>query len=412
MTDLASDVVIRIQPRGSHHLLSFERMYDRQITEIALRSLTERASMLRHRIPSLLDPLRDHIGIVEMELDSHEAMRAIAHLDRLAYGFLEILLEDSGQMASDVISKLHDFLMPVFLTAAHGEYPIFEVEGSQADQIAWQLPLEFLPIAPVLGPSQSVRDQLDRFLGFRAEIIRLMRGGPSSLRRGAAGSPEVHLFAHIGRSTPPGIAHQIAFLQEVVGVKKWWPGSTPIRDAFEGAADLAGELVSIFSRVNSAEVAAIVHFSCHYRASGATPNGSINTEPALDFGECVDGSDLLIRVFDLRAEFARQRQTATQPVPMFVFLNACQTASANRSSDGLLAFFQRNGVSAVIGTETWLPDRLAAQFAINLYTSLFRGQRLGRATVEARRRLLERFRNPVGLFYTLLGNPLIQAKGI
>ena len=60
---------------------------------------------------------------------------------------------------------------------------------------------------------------------------------------------------------------------------------------------------------------------------------------------------------------------------------------------------------AVVGPETLVPDKTAAEYARHFYRALFGRRTLGEAVVLARRDLLAERGNPLGLLYVLYGDP-------
>jgi hypothetical protein len=64
----------------------------------------------------------------------------------------------------------------------------------------------------------------------------------------------------------------------------------------------------------------------------------------------------------------------------------------------------------VIGTETLVPDVVAARFAEFFYKKLLTEQPLGTALVLVRRKLLEEFLNPLGLLYVLYADPDLTVR--
>ena len=180
---LASDIVIKLFQTEQSYTLSFQRSFDRATYEIPLLRWQERISHIRRDLPSLLDPLRRFIGFDEMELDEGEVKRATAHLNRLGFGMLALLLEGTGRAASDTMYELTKFLAPVFLTKPPTARPVVEIEAASADDLVWRMPFEFLPIAPPLDPLLTPREDFERFLGFRTEIARLLRAGPTNIER-------------------------------------------------------------------------------------------------------------------------------------------------------------------------------------------------------------------------------------
>lgn len=235
--------------------------------------------------------------------------------------------------------------------------------------------------------------------------------GPDEIHTDTNGRLPVHLFAHAG-AQPPGIRKQLEFLHRNTSIISWWPAQDSVPDAFTGVCQLAQRLISLPPLARKEAIQCIAHFSCHYFTSGPDGQGGYTAMSGLDFGECNDGNDLTVRVFDLRGELELQQanRTRAQFTALF-FLNACQTVSAGRyEDDTLLGLLRERNATAVVGSETLLPDRLAGEFAIGFYAEFLRNASLSKAMLVARRRLLERFANPAGLFYTFFGNPLLQVS--
>jgi hypothetical protein len=409
----SSDVVIKFVTQEQTCMLSFFRSFDGQHRDFALSRPQERATMLKKNLPILLDPLRGHIGVKQLKLDESQILRAVQHLDRFAWGFLDVLF-GSGPKAAEFMAQLSQFLLPVFESASKdSRAPVVEIRASVTDDLAWILPFEFLPLAPEpTSPPLCPRNRFERFLGLRAEIVRFLRGGPDEIDTDASGRVSVHLFAYAGEDTPPGITTQLAFLGRETTVKSVWP-STPVIDAFSGASQLAQRLIALPAVSHEGTIQCIAHFSCHFHPAGPDGQGGYWHKSGFDFGKCADGkSDLTFSVFDLRGEVASQQAQGTQTdFGALYFLNACQTAATGIDEDTMLAFLQSRNAAAVIGSETILPDRLAAEFAIRFYTELLRQVPLSKAVLKARRKLIERFSNPAGLFYTSYGNPILHVAG-
>jgi len=144
-------------------------------------------------------------------------------------------------------------------------------------------------------------------------------------------------------------------------------------------------------------VRAAVHFSCHYSQSA---------EPELVFYQTKNDS-MQVRVIELAGEISRRRvlDDPRRPFQTLYFLNACSSGSLRTEGTTLMSVFQRRGAAALIGSETLMPDRLAGEFAVGFYEALLANQTLSLSVSKARRRLLELYGNPVGLFYTFYGNP-------
>lgn len=89
-----------------------------------------------------------------------------------------------------------------------------------------------------------------------------------------------------------------------------------------------------------------------------------------------------------------------------MILNACSSSRTDPLTAASFAqWFVASGHRAFIGTETDVPDGLAARFAGAFYGRLLEARRpLGDAVVWARRDLLRDFRNPLGLLYVVYGD--------
>jgi hypothetical protein len=63
------------------------------------------------------------------------------------------------------------------------------------------------------------------------------------------------------------------------------------------------------------------------------------------------------------------------------------------------------GFAHIIGSETLIPDGLAAHFAEQVYDALLTGETLGMAVYRARRNLIEYRGNPGGVLWSVFGDP-------
>jgi hypothetical protein len=156
---------------------------------------------------------------------------------------------------------------------------------------------------------------------------------------------------------------------------------------------------------------AIGHFSCHYIARGPTAQGRFEATPKLVFHGLrgtFDSPKQAPIVVDIDVLSDELYRLAFAPFTALFFLNSCESAAGGNFDNSLLGLLRKRNATAIVGSETLLPDGLAGEFAIEFYRGLLRGVRVGTALLNARRRLLERFGNPVGLFYTFFGNPLMK----
>jgi hypothetical protein len=393
----ASDIVIKLMFKGEAHVLSFQHALAREPFEIALLNWQDRVTKFREKLPGRLDPLRKLIG--RARLNDSQIVQAVDRIERVAHGLLEQLLEGSAE-SSETMPRLAKFLEPVFRAATRT--PIVEIEASSADQLIWQIPFEFFPLAPDPEPLLTPRDRFERFLGFRAEIVRCVRGGPSRIDPDPTGRLPVQVFA-FEDDEYKGIQEQLHYLRNNATVLSEWPIGDAVSDTSAAVTEFIRRLLSLPKSSSADGIGCVVHLSCHY--SG----GDLRTDPYLDFGKCADDAPLTITVFDLQGEISRQR-VGIPGTPQFAalfFLNACETAASDTRTETLIGFVRKHNATAIIASEGLLPDPLAGEFAVRLYRELLLNKPVSAAVFTARRHLLDRRANPVGLFYTLFGNPML-----
>jgi hypothetical protein len=105
----------------------------------------------------------------------------------------------------------------------------------------------------------------------------------------------------------------------------------------------------------------------------------------------------------------RGRLTKKFECKPFVILNMCESAQVLPSmSDNLVDFFIDRGASGVVGSECPMTIMFAHPFAEYFLKSLLAGREIGFALLETRRYFAEKFRNPLGLAYTLFGPAIIH----
>jgi hypothetical protein len=94
-------------------------------------------------------------------------------------------------------------------------------------------------------------------------------------------------------------------------------------------------------------------------------------------------------------------------------MNSC--GSGDLDPGGASSFpdlFMNNdlGFTGFIGTETVMPNDIAAEFSIRFYEKLIQGVKIGEAILLTRWDLLSLYRNPMGLMYTLFAEPEIRVR--
>lgn len=91
-----------------------------------------------------------------------------------------------------------------------------------------------------------------------------------------------------------------------------------------------------------------------------------------------------------------------------VFLSACESGTGGRTpttNNNFVGAFLRNGASSVIATESAVWVGFAHDFARDVIDELFEGRSVGAAVQRARQRHLAERGNPMGLVYSVYGNP-------
>ncbi|QQM41414.1 CHAT domain-containing protein [Streptomyces liliifuscus] len=151
----------------------------------------------------------------------------------------------------------------------------------------------------------------------------------------------------------------------------------------------------------------VQHFACHcYTRSDDTLAAEIELSGAGRHSRTTLGA----LGADLVALGASQELRAFD-LPL-VMMNAC--GSGRMRAPGAPSFpylFLMNGNRGFIGTETEIPDDIAAAFSKALYDRfLVRRIPLGRALLESRRHLLHTLRNPLGLTYAAYADPGLHVR--
>ncbi len=100
----------------------------------------------------------------------------------------------------------------------------------------------------------------------------------------------------------------------------------------------------------------------------------------------------------------------SQPI---VILNACETGTAGMSStnnNGFVAALTRLGSRAVFVTEAPVWNNFAYHFGKQLVDQLLAGEEAQMALYKVRRKHLKEWKNPLGLLYSLYGNPAARIQ--
>jgi hypothetical protein len=152
----------------------------------------------------------------------------------------------------------------------------------------------------------------------------------------------------------------------------------------------------------------IHHFCCH---CDTRADLSENYELVL----ATEEESYRVNVGQMQARFASLAVSHPQPtkeVLPLVFFNACGSSSIDPGSVVSFPklFLELLGNRGFIGTETAIPDKVAAKFSKLFYLNLLQGDSLGEAIHAAKHFLLKRYNNPLGILYTMYANPDIRVR--
>ncbi|TPQ20662.1 CHAT domain-containing protein [Streptomyces sporangiiformans] len=276
------------------------------------------------------------------------------------------------------------------------------------------LPLEFLPLfrmfpgPPVESPGDFTT-ACRTLVGFSCVVRRAMlpapvRGG-TALHTGPDGRvPARYLYyEHL-----EGAVEELAWFADAGGTHIDLEGPYP--DGADNALGLAEQIFDPRLLLNGARRELpdqVQHFACHcYTRSDNTLDAEIELSGAGHHSR----TTLRALGADLVALGASQDKR-TFDLPL-VMMNAC--GSGRMRAPGAPSFphlFLTNGNRGFIGTETEIPDDVAAAFSRALYERfLVRRIPLGRALLESRRHLLHTLRNPLGLTYAAYADPCLHVR--
>ena len=148
----------------------------------------------------------------------------------------------------------------------------------------------------------------------------------------------------------------------------------------------------------------------HYNAEDGSPHTV--TLPAVEGPSLIFGDgDILTpaRIDELHPK-TRPYLFDAQPI---VILNACETGSAGAraaTDNGFVGAFTRSGARAIIVTEAPVWANFAYHFGSDLLKRILEGAEARTALRETRIRHYEKWKNPLGLLYTLYGNPAARIE--
>jgi len=281
---------------------------------------------------------------------------------------------------------------------------------------ASMLPLELLPVFQMGGAPASSRSefvaQCDAFVGFSCIVSRtLLPTAPRlgvTLRRNGEGKVPIRYLHH---ERLVGARSELDWLRSTTATCVDIEGPYPSTEAQEPSlAEQIFDPCLLLKGGRRSMSDQIQHFSCHCYTRLNEPSWKYEMQLR------GAGRNVRITIGELGAELVRlaaEQNEHGQPSDHeadkpLVVMNACGTSRLNSISAVSFPalFLEDNNNRGFIGTEIDIPDDVASTFSRFLYTELFlRSCSLGEAVRRARRQLLERFGNPLGLAYSLYADP-------
>lgn len=275
-------------------------------------------------------------------------------------------------------------------------FPIVEIE-MEDDLLQFEvLPLAGLEQIPRFNTLDDLMRTAGLFAGFAFVTRRIGRGDIQQEQRLLGGSHvPVKMFRHAGYSGSTAEAAHLARNFVLDGGGPWPDASghsieTAVRAIVYCDRNFAGQAKPTVDQIH--------HFSCH---SALSDEGSY-----LEFRATEDDpAPIRIVPSDFNAEYMLAKECDPYARP-FAFLNACETNCQN--TDGFADWTStllEAGYRAVIGTEAPVPDVFGSEFSQTFYAQLKASHSVGEALQRAKWSLLRRWKNPMGLLYTLCGSP-------
>jgi hypothetical protein len=411
MTARGAVVTITIERKLDGHLLRFSAP-NKNVKDVDVEVPRDRLAAARAGLGKGLENFMTQVR-QRPRPELGDAENALRRLHYMMYALGAAVMK----WGSTDMARIQRFFVKAWEPWANSSAPVPVVEVRGVDDNYF--PFEFLPvfdhtevgrIADRVGLLRCAR----RFLGFTCAVRRTggsWHGVGWNLPNGPL---RMTLIRHAGLS---GVAEEVRFFQQMkpyIEIDGPWPPSELGDDAV-----VDGVVWALFDPKNRIVGEAdrkrtqIHHFACHCRFEGDWTNyafilaGDDKVERAVPL-------DRLGAGYGARMQELWEHEDKDDPEPpdrSLVFINACGSAFVDPVR--LTSFpdwFLHEGHRGVIGTETLIPDTVAAEYAKCFYRQLLTGSSLGTALVKARLHLLEEYCNPLGLLYTLYADPDIMVE--
>jgi hypothetical protein len=363
----------------------------------------EAMTQARLSIRSALDDVRratsDHL-----QLTWPEAEAAFHHLYQAGAATTYQLFGETSKALR--VSEFFRYGWPSW-KGSRGPSPVLQVEVPHNAMY----PFEIMPLFDLTTPPARIADHLTlaevarRFVGFSMVVRRLVARTPMGKASAEISRPLRVSF--LQNSNLDGAKRELAFFTgtdpAAIHLEGPWP------TAATGKSELARAMFDPdtgFADWPRSTPRQIVHFACHCETR-ADSSGDYTLRLQGD-----ESPQLDLRLKDLQVEYlasAAARGSAASPARPFVFINACGSSHVEPiTGTSLHAFLLGERHSGVIGTETEIRDDLAAEVSGQFYRRLLAGDDMGAAMQHAKWMLLKRYRNPLGLLYTMYGDTRLQ----
>jgi hypothetical protein len=355
----------------------------------------EQARGARDDFSHALREARDQLGAIGGACDDMEpAHRFLSLINSEGIATLQTLLGDE-------IETLKSYLAPAIKRVESGGYgnrdlPIIQVEMPRNFIQIEALPFIEIGQMPRFTSLEEMLQGAMRFFGFAFVTQRIERAEADmdgTLR--AVPKVPVKMFRHAELAGSAAEADMLAKDFALVGDGAWpTTGACTAEDTLSAMVHFDQD----FAGRKKAAIDQIHHFSCHSDIGERHPYLEMMAAGGTPF-------QISTRSFNEQFRIAMRGQSVGLPRPL-AFLNACESNSPSSESLGTWAStLVQARYRAVIATEAPAPDAFASAFSQAFYGELLAGHTVGQALQRAKRGLLERWKNPFGLLYTLFGNP-------
>ncbi|MGK5533139.1 CHAT domain-containing protein [Streptomyces sp. URMC 129] len=399
---LPADVTVRVQRTAGGIRVEFRARNGTPAfrTTLASPGALEQA---RSELDAGLFRLKDAVPPLAAEApELHEVFDVLHRLGRRLF-FLTFGLRP------DVIQGLVDFWKRALPFGRNPALPpLVECLGDKETF----LPLEYLPLhrldpgPPITGPGDFLR-ACQALVGFSCLVRRTMLPAPLpnglELHTGPDGLLPLRYLHH---EQLAGAKEELAWFASAAADRVRVEGPYP--DGGDGRPGLPEQLYDPRLQLDGGRRELpdqIQHFACHCYAGLNEP---LDNEIELRGS----GQDVRLSLGTLAEDLvglgaSLGRRSFALPL---VVMNACGSARMHAAS--VLSFpyvFLMNGNRGFVGSETEVPDDVAAAFSKALYERfLLRQLPLGRSLLEARRHLLQTYSNPLGIVYSSYADPQLR----